>query len=170
MARLYFFSSIASDLSGGADFNRELLPNITASASALSVSIAAAATETSYGYTEPLDPGLAGTVTGDYTISMDVTTANSNITMSFAVARVNSSGTQQTLSSTSTTVSFSTTGAKTLTLTGVNLGTFASTDRLRVSYNFINAAAHSSQSFGINQNSVDSYITTPFRVKYFVTT
>jgi len=170
VARLYFFSAATSDLTGGADFNRELLPNITTSASALSVTIAQAVTETSYGYTEPLDPGAAGSVTGDYTVSMDVTTANSNITMSFAVARVNSSGTQQTISSTSTTVSFSTTGAKTLTLSGVDLGTFTSTDRLRVSYLFANAAAHSSQTFGVNQNSVNSYISTPFRVKYFLTT
>jgi hypothetical protein len=170
MARLYFLSAITSDLSGGDDFNLEILPNITTTASALSVSIAAGATEISYGYAEPLDPGLAGSVTGDYTVSVDVTTLNSNINMSFAVARVNSSGTQQTLSSTSGEVSFSTTGAKTLTLTGVDLGTFTSTDRLRVSYRFRNGAAHTAQTFGINRNSVDSYVSAPFNVKYFVTT
>lgn len=169
MARLYFFSAVTSDLTGGADFNRELLPNITTTASALSVTVAGSVTETSFGFTEPLDPGAAGTVTGDYTVSMDVTTANSNITMSFAVARINSSGTQQAISSTSTTVSFSTTGAKTLTLTSVNLGTFASTDRLRVSYLFANAAMGNA-TFGVNQNSVNSYVSTPFNVKYFVTT
>lgn len=170
MARLYYISAVTSDLLGGSDFNLKLLPNITATSSALSVTIAAASTETSFGYTEPSDPGLAGSVVGDYTISVDVTTANTNITMAFFVDRINSAGTSQTTSSTSATISFSTTGAKTLTLTGVDLGTFVSTDRLRVNYSFTNAAAHSNQSFGINQNSTNSYVSTPFRVKYFVLT
>lgn len=170
MARLYFLTSETSDLTGGLDFNLELEPNITSTASALSVSVAQAVTEVSYGYTSALDPGQAGSVVGNYTLSINVTSGAADMTMTFAVARVNSTGTQQTVSTASASMDLSTAGVKTATLSNINLGTFLSTDRLRVSYTFINGAAHNARTVGINRNSVDSYILTPFRAKYFITT
>lgn len=169
MARLYFLTSADSDLTGGSDFNKKLLPNIISAASGLTVATAGNVTETSYVFTEPPDPGSRGSVTGDFTISVDITTSGTNMSMTFAVARINSAGTQQSISSASSSISLTTTGVKTATLTGVNLGTFASTDRLRLHINHINGGA-GSRSFGLNLNSANSYLLTPFIVKFFATT
>lgn len=159
-----------SDLSGGADFNRKLEYRFTGAATALSVSIAAASTEVSRCFTEPLHPGTGGSVTGNYTVSVFCSTSNANITGTATLHRINSSGTIQTSSAASSSVSFSTTGAKTFSFTSLNLGTFAKTDRLRVDLSFTNSASHSASSFGIRFNDPDSDVVTPFRVRSFSTT
>lgn len=170
MARILFATTNNSDLSGGADFNRKLEYNIIGASTALSVSIAQGATETSYCFTEPLHPGTGGNVTGNYTVSLNCTTANANIAATCTLNRINSTGTVQTSSTASGSVSFGTTGAKTFTFTSLSLGTFSSTDRLRVDFSFTNSAAHSANAVGITFNSVDSSIITPHTVRKFLTT
>ena len=170
MARVYYMTTNNSDLTGGADFNRKLEYEYTGAATALSVSIAAASTEVSRCYTEPLHPGASGSVTGNYTVSVFCSTANANINGTVTLHRINSAGTIQTSSAASSSVSFGTTGAKTFSFTSLSLGTFTSSDRLRVDFSFTNAAAHSASSFGIRFNDPDSDVITPFIVRAFVTT
>lgn len=170
MARRYFATTNNSDLTGGADFNRELEYTITGAATALSVTINNASTETSRCYTDPLHPGTKGSVTGDYTVSIFCSTLNASISATVTLHRINSTGTIQTSSSASSSVLFDTTGAKVFTFTGLSLGTFTSTDRLRVDFNFANSSAHTNQSFGVRFNDPDTYVLTPFAVRAFHTT
>lgn len=169
MARIYFATTNDSDLSGGADFNRKLEYSIVGTPTALSVSIAQAATEISYWFTDPRHPGTAGSVTGTYTTSLNITTANANVSCTVVVNRINSTGTVQTSSAASNSVTFDTTGAKIFTNSSVNLGTFSATDRMRVDLQFANAALHSAQSFGLTFNSLDTDIITPFTARVFLT-
>src|SRR5204863_512235 len=128
-----------SDLSGGLDFNRELNPG-TETAGSIAVSVAAGATEDSFGFTRAGQPGVSG-ITGNYIVEMNVTVANANIWLSVALARVDSGGVEQTRSSFTAETQLSTTGQKTFSFTGLNLGTWSSGNRLKVYYRFRNAAA-----------------------------
>lgn len=168
MARLYFLSSIDSAITATGDFSKELLPNIPSAASTVNSTVAGNSTEIAYGVTEPLDPGLAGSVVGDYTVSINCSGAAANMVVAFRVARINSTGTMQTESALTSEISLATTGVKTATLTAINLGTFASTDRLRVTYSLRNTAT-GNKTVTLDVNSVNSYVSTPFRTKYFVT-
>jgi hypothetical protein len=165
MARIYYLSSTNSDLTGGIDFNKHLTSNI-ATASTISPSSGFRATEISSAYTQILHPGSAGTVTGDYTVTIDVTVANSNAFVSVQIHRINSTGTIQTSSATNAEEQISSTGKKTFTLSSVDLGTFASTDRLRVDY-IIRNSARGNTSITIATDDVDSSIITPFVTRQF---
>ena len=167
MARLYFLSNVNSDITAPGDFSKELLPNISGSLATVSSTVAGNSTELAYGVTEPLDPGVAGSVVGDYTFSFDCTGAAANMVVAFRVARINSAGTMQTESALTSEISISTTGVKTATLTAIDLGTFTSTDRLRVTYSLRNTAS-GNKTISVDVNSVNSYVLTPFRAKFFV--
>lgn len=167
MAQRYYLSSTNSDLSTSSLFNKVVLSNVDGSPTALSVSVAQASTATGHWFTTPLNPGTKGSVTGDFTLSIDVTTSSADISMYFYLSRVNSSGTVQTTSSNSSTILLDTTGVKTLSLSSVDLGTFTSTDRLLTALVFTNAALHSTRSVGINQNTSNTFVTTPFITKFF---
>ena len=166
MARIYYLSSTNSDLTGGIDFNKHLTSNI-ATASTISPSSASGATEISRAYTQILHPGSAGNARpGDYTVTIDVTVANSSIFVSVQIHRINSTGTIQTSSTATAEQQISSTGKKTFTLSTVDLGTFTSTDRLRVDYKIRNSAM-GSQSITIATDDVDSSIITPFVTRQF---
>lgn len=170
MARLYFLSSTNSDLTGGADFTRALFYNNNAASTTVSVSVAANTTDVSYGFTPALHPGVYGD-TGNYTVVVDVTTANTNIFCAITLRRVNSSGTVQTSSTASAEQQFNTTGAKTFSFTSLNLGTWASGDRLRVDYGLRNnATMGGAQSVSLGINDPDTRVETPFNVRGFVVT
>lgn len=160
MAISFYLSATNSDLSGGADFNK-VLSTATETAGTLSVAVASAATEVSYGYTTSGVPGVGGTSTGSFSVEINVTTANSNITLSVALARVNSAGTQQAVTAYATGQSAGTTGVKTFTFTDPALGTWAAGDRLRVQYRFVNGAM-STQTVGIGTGTTNEACDTPF--------
>jgi hypothetical protein len=166
MARIYYFSSVVSDLSGGADFSSYFYPNPGASGNTGSISIAQAATEVSYGFTPVLHPGAAGTVTGDYTVDVDITTANTNIFLAIQLHRINSAGTVQTSSAASAEQQLSTATLYTFTFASLSLGTFASTDRVRIDFRIRNNAAHTTQSFAIGYPNTD--IVTPWAARFSV--
>lgn len=166
MARLYYLSALDSDLTATGDFSKQLATNPVGASSELTTTLAGNTTEISCGYTQPLDPGTAGTFVGDYTFSVSCTGSASNMSVTFTVARVNSSGTEQTVSAESSSVDLTTTGIKTTTLSSVDLGTFESTDRLKVIYTFTNAGA-GNRSPSIAVNSYSTYVLTPFKIKYF---
>jgi hypothetical protein len=166
MATRHFLSSTNSDLTGGADWNRYIRYNTSGAASTVSASIAAGATEVQRGFTEPLHPGTKASVTGNYTLKVKVTTGNANATIAIQLHRVNSGGTIQTSSSTTATQSASA-GTKTFTLTSVNLGTFAETDRLRVDYR-ITGIAMGAVTIALATEDSDCYIETPFNSRFFI--
>lgn len=168
MARLYFLSGTNSDLTGGADFSRALFYNNNAASTTLSVTIAGSATETSYGFTPLLHPSIYG-ATGNYTVVTNVTTSNSNIFLSIILNRINSTGTVQSSSAASAENNITTTGSKTFSFTNINLGTWASGDRLRVDYLCRNSAMNN-QSFAIGINDANTNVQTPFNVRGFVVT
>ena len=168
MARRYYLSATSSLFSGG-DFYKKLTQNIASSSSTTSFSITGAVTESSFSATEPLHPGTAGNVTGDYIVTVDVTTANANIFLSVFVSRIDSVGDIQTSSSTTAEQQMSTTGQKTFTLSAVNLGTFASTDQFRITYVARNVAK-GVQVLSFATDDLDSSVLTPFTTRVFVVT
>lgn len=138
----YVLKAANSGLGDGADFSRELSPGTEAAGSiAVSVAGGVGVFEDSYGYTRLNDPSTDGGSGGGYTytIEVNVTGGNSGIDIQVTVARVNSSGTvQASHPSFSVAQRANPAGVQTHTLTNVDLGTWASGDRLRVTYRFVN--------------------------------
>lgn len=168
MARLYFLSSTNSDLTGGTTFTRTLFYNNNSASTTVSVTTASLITSTNFGFTPPLNPSTSG-ATGNYTVNVDVTTANNNHFLSIVLARVNSAGTVQSTSTASAENNITTIGIKTFTFTALDLGIWASGDRLRVSYITRNSAMNN-QTSAIGVNDPDCNIITPFTVRGFVVT
>lgn len=162
MTTTYILKAANSDLSGGADFTRELSEG-TETAGSISPSIAASATEDSFGFTPAGIPGASGgSGAQDYNpIEVNVTSGNNNIQISVAVARVNSSGTQQAISA-FTAEQQASAGLKTFSRTGIDLGTWASGDRLKVVYRFRNTHSHSSQACTIETGTTSAEVVAPW--------
>lgn len=155
---VYVLSANNSDLSGGADFNKQLVLT-PATAGTLSVTIAGATSETSYGFTNAGNTlGYDSTSATPYIF---VVTANSNISVTTSISRVNSAGVVQATSTVSSSVSLGTTGVKITTNSSWNVGTFASTDRLRVNYIFTNSAMNN-QTVVIQTGTVNTGGDIPF--------
>jgi hypothetical protein len=168
MARKYFLTNTSSDLGGGSPFNNTLEYYLSGSSSSQTISLGNGASTTAYGYTLAAEPGVAGG-TGDYEVTINVSSSNNSIFARVSVTRVNSSGTAQSTSSETAEQAVNSTGVITFNLSSVNLGTFAAGDRLRVNYIFRNSAAHSSNSCGILLNDDTVYVTAPFRTRYSMT-
>ncbi len=137
----YVLRSTSSDLSGAPEFNLKLIVG-TGTPANRNVSIASLAVEEGYGFTEPGDPGLSGSLgSRSYTVKVDIVTANANLTLRIFLARVNASGVVQSgpleIGAETT---LTTTGIKTFT-GSVDLGTFAAGDRLRITYRWKNTVA-----------------------------
>src|SRR5207249_240575 len=132
----YAMNMTNSDLTGGADFNKEL--DVYTGDISIPVSIAGNATEYSYGFTKVGVPGAAG-VAGTYLVRVSVPSAgaNSSVYLSASVDRVNSAGVMQNTSGFPTELS-GTAGSKEFTITNPVLGTWSAGDRLRTSYRFHN--------------------------------
>lgn len=160
MAITFYLSNTNSDLTGGTNFNKQL-NTATESASTISQTLGNSATATNYAFTNAGVPGVGGVSTGTFTITVNVTTANNNITIAIALARVNSAGTQQAVTAYTATQSAGTTGVKTFTFTDPALGTWAAGDRLRVQYQFVNAAMNN-QTVVIETGTVSTSVDTPF--------
>lgn len=161
MARTFYLSSTASDLSGGADFSLALLESTSAS-SPLVVGVTNSSTDTSYAWTPSGIPSATG-ATGNYTVEVNVTAANSAISLVVAIGRVNSSGVLQGSEVTAASQSLGSTGVKTFTFTNANLGTWATGDRLRVGYRFTSSNSHGGEAtVTIDRNTTDAEVVTPY--------
>jgi hypothetical protein len=124
-------SATDSDLAAGSGaFNKALVTSGATTGTSSNITPSSFGSKINYGWTPAGVPSTAG-VTGDYSASVQMTLTSGTGSMSIQLARVNSAGAVQAQSSISSTQSLST-GTKTFTLTGVNLGTFASGDRLRM--------------------------------------
>jgi hypothetical protein len=144
----FFHTNTDSDLSGASIANKSLSRSNPDSGATISTgSIGSGATSDAFAFTEAGDPGAGGS-SGDYTVHVRITTSG-NLSVMAAVARVNSSGTQQAESSFSSSETASTTGVKTLTLTDVDLGTWTAGDRLRVRIRFTGLFGGGSCSYGV---------------------
>lgn len=166
MATRHFLSSVNSDLTGGADWNRYVRYNTSGAASTVSASVAVSATEIQRGFTEPLHPGTKASVTGNYTVKVKITTGSALASMSIQLHRVNSSGIIAASSATTATQSAGA-GTKTFSLTSVNLGTFGETDRLRVDYRMIGVAM-GAVTIILATEDPDCYVETPFNSRFFL--
>jgi len=158
MATTYYLSNTNSDLSGGADFSKKLLPS-TETANTINFSVAKTSTETSYAWTEPGVPGTSG-MTGDYTVEVYITVGNANMTVAANIHRVNSSGVVQS-SATAASAVTATAGLKTFNWSSQSLGTWAAGDRLRVDYIFT-VSGHQAQSLTIQTGTTDTEVVTPW--------
>jgi hypothetical protein len=121
--------------------------------------ISAGASTNVYFFTDDPAPGADG-ATGDYSVVLRFSTGNAQIQASVALARVDSSGAQQTTTALSAEQA-SNAGPLTFGFTAENLGTWAAGDRLRVRVQLRNQ--HSmNQSCTLAVNTSDDTIDTPF--------
>ena len=122
-----------------ADFNRELSAD-TETAGAIVVSVAASATEDSRGVTPLGAPSIPTWPTGDWTVKVDVTAANTNLHLSIGLALLNSAGSDVALSPFTAEQQLTATGVKTFLLNNVSWPVGQAAHLLGVVYRFRNAA------------------------------
>lgn len=163
MAVTYQQTDTASDLSGN-------IMEVGGDGAAGSVSLAAASgggTATLSFFTPPGLPGTDG-ATGNYTIEINMTVANTGCNCDVRLHRVNSAGTRQTSSSFSTPQAASV-ALKTFTFTAQSLGTWTSGDRLELEVRDTNTNAHgSAQGFTWDTDTTNAEVITPFTAPVIV--
>lgn len=159
MATTYYLSATNGDLGGGADFNKRLAPG-TETPGAIAIETSAGASEEHFAHTDADEPGAAG-ITGDFGVEVNVTSGSGQMQIAIAVARVNASGVEQ-QRSTFTTEQQASAGLLTFALTNVNLGAWASGDRLRVIYRTRNTHAMNAQTIQIETGTTSTEITAPW--------
>src|SRR3569833_2950262 len=159
MAQTYYLSSLCCVLSGGAVFFW-LLVSAVETAGLIVFNVAFNSTEDSFAFTEPGIPGSGG-ATGDYSVVVKISANNSTgPSLAIAWARGDSSGTQQAISSfTSSQAVTTTTQVLTFSATAKNLGSWAVGDRLKVVYRFINTAGGGRQ-FTVETGTANAAVTT----------
>ena len=144
MAQTYFLSSSASDLSvPGDDFDNQMANAV--GSDTLSQTTAKTATETSYGFTsanEPSDNG--GTGAQSYTVTIEINTGNADVELAINLHRINSTGTVQASAGISAEQT-ATTGPLTYTFASLDLGTFASGDRVRIDFQTRATSLHNAE-------------------------
>lgn len=128
----YYLRNTVSDLSGGADFNYSLL-NAPGTGSTLSISVAGSATEDSYAFTPAGTPSALDDVVAA-SLEIEVTSSNSNVNLSAAVARVNSAGVVQATSPFAAEQTASANTVYTFSIPAPALGSWQAGDRLCVVY------------------------------------
>ena len=134
----YYLKALTSDLTGGADFSREI-STPTETAGSITVSVANSSTETSYGFTKAHKPSNAAWETGGVTVLVNVTTAHADMFLSIQVDRINSSGTVQESSTATAEQNINSTGVKTFNVSSTNWTAGSCDDRMRVRYIFRSA-------------------------------
>lgn len=163
MAKTFYLSSSSSDLTvGGAEWTAQLVES-TESSSTRYFEVKKNTTEFAASATNANMPSTNGS-TGNYTIEVNVTQANSSLYLSVQVHRINSTGTIQTSSSTSSEQQLSSTGVKTFTFTSLDLGTWASGDRFLVYYNLRNADTKNAQATYFGTGTTSEEHVTPWTI------
>lgn len=139
MARTFRFANSVSDLTLGGAFTHELLD--TAAGTDQITAASGGGTNDGLFATGIGIPGIGG-ATGDYTVVLNVSTAASGTEARVTVSRYNAGFQASVNLNAGAYTSTATTGDKTFTGTGVNLGTWAAGDRLVVTVNVRNTNAH----------------------------
>ena len=137
----YYLKSTDSDLTGGADFSKEVSAGAVAAGS-IAVSVANSSTETSYAFTKPHKPSNAAWGTWGGTVKVNVTTAVANMFLAVQFDRVNSAGTVQESSTATAEQQLSSTGVFTFTVASKAWSAGACGDRLRIRFIFRSANSH----------------------------
>ena len=166
MALKYYLSNTEIDsgfITFGDTFTK-VLSLETETANTISITIQAASSVTNFGYADSLDSiGYNGTSTGTFTVKVNVTTAISGVNYAISLSRVGAGGTAEATSSTTATQSGA--GVNTFTLTNPALGTWSSSDRLRVNYIFTNTLKKAT-TIAIGTGTDDESVSTPFTPIY----
>lgn len=158
MATNYVLRNLDSDLSGGADFNKQLVVG-TETQNSIEIPVVKGDTDVSYGFTNAGIPGTSG-MTGDYTVEVYIVTGNAEWQVYCSIDRVNSSGVPQNLG-TESAAQYCTAGLHTFNFTAQNRGTWQSGDRLRVRFFFYNPT-HSTSSIYIRTGTTDCEVVAPW--------
>jgi len=155
----YLLRAADSDLSGGADWNKQLLYG-TEGAATLSASILKTATETQYGYSNASIPYNAAWPTGNWTVRVYVTTGSSYIYGSVSISRVNSAGTVQQTCTVSAEQQMTNAGSYTFSFTSLAWTAGAVGDRIRINYLFRNSKTNGAISIVI-RTGTDTDVVSP---------
>lgn len=169
MAQRFFTTGTTSDITNAtAVINFITAFNVIGGVTTTGLSaIASGGTQVVSFFTPPLHPGLDGNITGNYSFLYTINTANNNISGTCILRRVNSAGVVQTSSAASASQSFGTTGTKTYSFTNLSLGTFLSTDRIRIDITATNGAMNN-QSYGIVNNNGIAALNTPSNARFVI--
>jgi hypothetical protein len=152
-------SDATSDLSGGADFDNQITS--IDDGNTLAVTIAGQSTESSFGYTNAGTPNNADWENGNWTVEVDVQTANMNITVEPRIDRVSSTGSfLEDSDATVSPQSMGTTGIRTFIFLGATWDAGNASDRIRVEYVFVNSQ-HGEQSVTMNVDTTNSEVVGP---------
>lgn len=140
MATVYYLTTTASDLSVPGDNWDNTLEESAPGTTTLDQSVPKAATENDYGFTQANNPSDEGT-SGDFVVTAEINAGDAALTLEVQLARVNSGGTVQSGPVGSDGGSqTATAGTLTFNFTAPSLGTWATGDRLRVTFIATNTA------------------------------
>lgn len=137
----YILKAKVSDLTGGADFNREISPDAE-TAGSVTVAVANGASETSYGFTKLHKPSNADWETGTIVVKIKVTTSNSLMFFRASVSRVDKAGAVQETSTQSPEVNINLIGTYSVTVPSMNWAAGNCDDRIRINYVFRSTNSH----------------------------
>lgn len=163
MAITYYLTVTTSDLTTptGAHWNyalSETAPGATNIANNVS-NTATPPNEIDYSYTPSGDPGTDGS-TGTYTVTVVPNTTDSTLTLYVQLHRINSAGTVQQSSTLSAGQTLAAT--RTYTFSSLDLGTWASGDRLRMDFSQEGTGAHGNATADYSIGSTGTRIETPW--------
>lgn len=172
MATTYYEDATASDLNkntvSAPANSTKLLQAAAGSASSLTITLPSSGTSLDHVFiTEPANPDASGgTGSQNYTATLNVTTANMNLTLpGVFVTRYNSAGVQQSSVLIGANIDVATTGVRTIGPVAANLGTFATGDRFALSLRFTNSAMSvQSVVFEVGLASGNEQLTAPWTI------
>jgi hypothetical protein len=164
VATTYYLRDTNSGLATptGARFYKELLTATGAAGSVTSGAIAGGLTVVGYAFTDVGVPGAVGSVAGEYRIEMNVTTSSTTANLQSMVAQVSSTGTEKNTTSFSTAQPASA-GLHTFFHTTA-AWTWATGDRMRVTYRFVRTSTMGNETVTISANTVDAEVVAPWTI------
>jgi PKD repeat protein len=157
----FYLNSGNSDLTGGADFSKNLTTS-TSTPSTLQMSIVKAATETQYAWTQAGIPNNADWETDGFTIRLNVTavSTSTDIHINVQVDRVFANGTVRESSATSTERDITAAGLYTYSIASKDWSAGTATDRMRVRYLIRNSKTSAARTVDFSFNDINSYVIT----------
>lgn len=164
MAETYSLTLTASDLSvPGDNFDNELSRS-PAAANTLAITVANTTTETDYGFTPSGDPGTdGGTGARTFTVIVEINTGNADLELDVQLHRITSSGTVQ-QSSGFHGEQTATAGTKTYAFVSLDLGTWASGERLRADLKQRDTSIHGNENLTYDVETGGTRVDVPWTI------
>ncbi len=163
MATTYFLTTVASDCSGGVDFTNTL-DQTAPGAGTIAYTVPNGNTQDDHGVTlvgNPSTEGGSGSRT--YTVDVEVNVGNTDLELSVAVRRINSSCVTQSTSSFSSEVT-ATAGNHNFVLSTVDIGVFASGDRFILIVRMRDTSAHGNEGMTLDVGASGTRVETPWDI------